>query len=173
MIRARVIHSAVQPSCAPRGSFGAAIEWPELGSRVARGRAAAAARRAARACACSIVSQRATCVFVVPCAQRGMCLLDGCCTAWVRAPGVQRHFRAEIFQAARCNAAQSSLCYVYNRNVAWTPRSSGCGGRAAGGVRELGAFDDRLILRCARLAARSERAETNRTRASERCPASS
>ena len=35
--RAHVIHSAVQPSCPPRGSFGAAIEWPELESRVARG----------------------------------------------------------------------------------------------------------------------------------------
>ena len=77
------------PSCAPRGSLGRTSRG--LAGITRRSRRPAAAARAARARASSIVSQRATCIFVLRARSVAYALeSDAYCRARVRAPGVQR-----------------------------------------------------------------------------------
>ena len=58
-----------------------------------------------------------------------------------------------------CTVACAWTSELRVRSHVLGPRSSGCGGRAAGGVRELGAFDDASVDPALCSAARSERAQ--------------
>ena len=107
--RAHVIHSAVQPSCPPRGSFGAAIEWPELESRVARGEPPLQPRARAPA-----QSSRNVQLAYLLCHARSVA-----CACWmdVARPGFEPRACRDTFEPSFFErpAARLSLCYVYGR----------------------------------------------------------